>query len=536
MAACKRCGVACGSDLSMRGGVAPRELCADCEATAARTAIWHVAVGDAAHGPYTRDELMSFRESEQLAAESFVHREGWVDWKRCADVDELRETASVLPPVPVAVTLPPLPAQQAELEPSAPEPVAAPLQAAMGNDPFADRELDNDSDDEVTRHGQIHGGGFDGVTAKSWDLDHVPALAALSASGRGVVPHAGRTVGEGSGVIHMASLISNGRALQDPTMHSIGVGGATHGQHPGQRRLSRVQLERVRPSVLVGLAFAGLLLGMGSILAWSAVRGSGKTAPELQAQANAAVADAARLASASPAAAQAAPEPVAVAELEPAPSEAPPEIVIDEATANAHELATRDDGEQRERAARAKAARVSRWQAKRAARLAAKARRASRWAAKHAAASDSFASASAPKHSAPRSDDGDEPAVHGKAASKQDSLDDLVEGAISAKHRPTKVEAAAKSDEFDLPETPSRDEMLAALSRAKSLVAKCKGSGMATVSINLKGPAGRASKVSVEGVEGSSRSCVESAIKKTAFPKFQQENFAVKAPFKLQET
>ena len=118
---------------------------------------------------------------------------------------------------------------------------------------------------------------------------------------------------------------------------------------------------------------------------------------------------------------------------------------------------------------------------------------------------------------------------------KDQSLDDLVEGALSSK-RSAKAEAAVESEDSALPKTPSRDEMLAALSKAKSMVAKCKGSGMAKVSIIVKGPLGRASKVSVDGVEGSARSCVESAIKRTSFPKFQQESFAVKAPFKLQES
>jgi hypothetical protein len=480
--------------------------------------------------------LLGFCKTTQLAPEGFVHREDWADWKRCSDVDELREAAYELPALPVTA---PIPAQSRaavsgttiEPEVHAPPAVnAAGLEAAMGHDPFADSEGQADEDDEVTRHGQIPRPGFDGVHSKSWDLDHVPALAALSASGLGVAPRVAHAAGDRSGVIDMASLLqASARPVQDPTMRSVG--------QPG---ISRAQLHQVRPSVLTGLALFGLLLGTGTILAWSAVRGSGKTAPELQARAHAAVADAARLASASPAAAQAAPEPVAAKVAVAAPTgaavqqaavqrkeAAPPEMVIDEATANAHETTTAR--------AKAKAARISRWQAKRAARLAAKAQRASRRSASHSA-EDVFAST--PKHAAPKSEEeaAPVPAVRSKPPTKDESLDDLVEGAISAKHRPAKSEAAPKESEPELPATPSRDQMLTALSQAKTLVAKCKGSGTATVSINVKGPSGRASKVSVEGVEGSSRSCVESAIRKTAFPKFQQENFAVKAPFKLQET
>jgi hypothetical protein len=44
---------------------------------------------------------------------------------------------------------------------------------------------------------------------------------------------------------------------------------------------------------------------------------------------------------------------------------------------------------------------------------------------------------------------------------------------------------------------------------------------------------GRVSNVSVSGVDGAAKSCVETAVRSTAFPKFQQPSFAVKFPFKL---
>jgi hypothetical protein len=120
-------------------------------------------------------------------------------------------------------------------------------------------------------------------------------------------------------------------------------------------------------------------------------------------------------------------------------------------------------------------------------------------------------------------------------AARDASLDDLVEGALAGKPRAPRRDPLLEP-ESDLPETPTRDQMLAALGKAKSLVSKCEGGGTVTASISIKGPTGRVVDVDVEGASGSARSCVESAIRRTPFPKFQQQNFAVRAPFKLQET
>jgi hypothetical protein len=86
-----------------------------------------------------------------------------------------------------------------------------------------------------------------------------------------------------------------------------------------------------------------------------------------------------------------------------------------------------------------------------------------------------------------------------------------------------------------LPQTPSRDQVMAALSSARTRVARCKGPGTANVSLRVIGPTGRVSNVAVEGVGGDSRACVESAIRQTAFPKFQQQ-LRVEVPFKLEAT
>jgi hypothetical protein len=110
-------------------------------------------------------------------------------------------------------------------------------------------------------------------------------------------------------------------------------------------------------------------------------------------------------------------------------------------------------------------------------------------------------------------------------------LDDLLLGALNGK------KAAPKSaDEPEagggLPQTPSRDQMMSVLGKAKAKVSKCKGTGVATANITIAG-SGRVSNVAVAGVDGSAKSCVETAVRSTAFPKFQKDSFAVKFAFKL---
>ena len=75
--------------------------------------------------------------------------------------------------------------------------------------------------------------------------------------------------------------------------------------------------------------------------------------------------------------------------------------------------------------------------------------------------------------------------------------------------------------------------MKAAYGAANRKAAKCKGPGVATAAGTVSGKSGRASTVTVTGVEGAAKSCVEKAVRSTSFPKFQKESLDVKFPFKL---
>jgi hypothetical protein len=123
----------------------------------------------------------------------------------------------------------------------------------------------------------------------------------------------------------------------------------------------------------------------------------------------------------------------------------------------------------------------------------------------------------------------DGPAKPSKSSSAGASIDDLLDNAVSGKKSAPKAEEKPASN---LPQTPSREDMLGALGKAKAKAAKCKGPGVATAAIQIAG-SGKVSSVSVTGAEGAAAACVEKAVRSTPFPKFQKDSFEVKFPFKL---
>lgn len=114
------------------------------------------------------------------------------------------------------------------------------------------------------------------------------------------------------------------------------------------------------------------------------------------------------------------------------------------------------------------------------------------------------------------------------------SIDDLLEGALSGSAKSAPAEAsAAKSN---LPDQPSRDQVISAMTSVKGAVSSCaKGGqgGVATVTVSVAGSTGRVTNATVSGVTGPTGSCVAQAVRKARFPKFQSKVFKVQFPFKL---
>jgi predicted Zn finger-like uncharacterized protein len=113
------------------------------------------------------------------------------------------------------------------------------------------------------------------------------------------------------------------------------------------------------------------------------------------------------------------------------------------------------------------------------------------------------------------------------------TIDDLLDGALSPgspKPKP-KVEAPAAN----LPDLPSRDDVVSAMSGVKNAVSACAQgqTGVAFVNVSVAGATGRVTSAEVSGITGPAGSCIAKAVRAADFPKFAQKVFKVKYPFKL---
>jgi predicted Zn finger-like uncharacterized protein len=116
------------------------------------------------------------------------------------------------------------------------------------------------------------------------------------------------------------------------------------------------------------------------------------------------------------------------------------------------------------------------------------------------------------------------------------SIDDLLDGAIGGSSKPA---AAAKRAEpaadSNLPDKPSRDDVISAMNGVKGPVQACAQgqSGVAFANITVSGKTGRVSGAEVTGITGEAGSCIARAVRKASFPKFKSDTFQVKFPFRL---
>ena len=115
---------------------------------------------------------------------------------------------------------------------------------------------------------------------------------------------------------------------------------------------------------------------------------------------------------------------------------------------------------------------------------------------------------------------------------KSGSLDDLLNDAIGGKSNSLGAKSAPAAD---LPEKPSRDDVLKAMKGVTDAVKACgKGqTGVAFANVTVIGKTGRVSNAEITGITGEAGSCIASAVRKAVFPKFSSENFQVKFPFRL---
>jgi hypothetical protein len=345
-----------------------------------------------------------------------------------------------------------------------------------------------------------------------FSLDDIRALSAVSAPSSAPPPplRVGYAGGDDSGLIDMRSLAQAAAAEQD-SYRAIGSDLQTSPLDTMRPFALPVRAERggvdFRTKVLAGVASFGFLLagGIGVLALTRAPQPQAAVVPsagETPARASAAAvtnAPAPAMAAIVGAGAAADPKPAAVeAEREPATEPEEPAVKV---RRRGPRPLTRSEAPAPERAA-AKESRGT--------------------------DIDDILAKSPPKSepAAAKAEKAEKPS----ASKGGDDIDALLLGALDGKKSAPKPAAEPAQD--TVAKIPSRDEVRAALGKAKAKTAKCKGPGVAMADITIANT-GRVSNVSVSGVEGAAKSCVETAVRSTPFPKFQQPSFAVKFPFKL---
>ena len=128
------------------------------------------------------------------------------------------------------------------------------------------------------------------------------------------------------------------------------------------------------------------------------------------------------------------------------------------------------------------------------------------------------------------------------AANRSESLDALMNDVIGSTKQGGGAASQPASSETkgaaSLPETPSRDDVLRALTGVRGAVERCKAAegGIATVTVRFKGTTGR-----VEGARVSDGpfvgtpvgACVAKAVSAARVPTFRQASFNVTFPYRL---
>jgi predicted Zn finger-like uncharacterized protein len=115
------------------------------------------------------------------------------------------------------------------------------------------------------------------------------------------------------------------------------------------------------------------------------------------------------------------------------------------------------------------------------------------------------------------------------------SIDELLDSAVEPKAKNAAPAAAAAAA---LPETPTRDQVAAAMRAVAPAVLACGegqtlDSNQAQVAVTVAGATGRVSSARVTGVQGPVGSCVARAVREAEFPKFAKSSLSINFPFKL---
>ncbi len=122
-----------------------------------------------------------------------------------------------------------------------------------------------------------------------------------------------------------------------------------------------------------------------------------------------------------------------------------------------------------------------------------------------------------------------------KEPSANRSLASLLDNAVvaGAPVGATKTAATAQPAR-DLPQKPSRDQVLDALRRVQSKVSACAGGKKGTAMAAIKvASSGKVKSVNISNVEEPAASCIAGAVKLAKFPEFSDDEFSINFPFHL---
>lgn len=438
----------------------------------AGAAVWHIAVSEGqTQGPYTTGEMVGLRETGTVRDDMLVWQEGWSDWRPLGDVAEILDA----PPMELTAV------ERPRAKASGKRPSTFDLPVSMGDDPFGSGDAPVQKGPRVSASEAMRAGVVRDDTVQI-NMNEFRRLSASSPSLQAVVMPVMPTVHEDSGLIDVAKAREEHEQQQQdapppkaPSIRPVAVSGIP----------AAPMLAAPKPTVDFRTKILAGTVALGMVLAAAVAVVAITHEPEAEPPAPTPIATAAPKAPVAPV---------------PTPAAAPTEPTATGTGTDADEAATAKDEGTADEASPSKSTRSTR-----------RAGSSSRTTRTRSTTSSATSS---------------------KSSAGDGTIDDLLGRALEG-GKSSKSTSSKPSKSSSLADTPSRDDVMSAMSGVKGKVANCKGSGVATARMTVSGSTGRVSSASVTGVTGAAQSCVERAVKTARFPRFQQSSFTVKFPFKL---
>lgn len=527
---CKKCNAAIVVRGDGSASVAPAENASAKSAAPDPQQVWHVVIQGEQKGPYTPKEVEHLITTQQLDGDSYIWKEGFDNWKFIKDLPEFakflsRATVQPEPENKASASDPPNFGDEESTSIAAtpfgsegvnfnfPAAAGVAAGAAAKIKPVAQKSADlfapeNENRASVTPSQPPVMTGARNESSLLFSLSNLKDMASKSSPPPGLSGSGGlgggtssSTLGgslttEGSGLIDIRALASaaasqkgaqeQARSIED--ILSIGTSAGTFGSPIGAPILAPERPER-NTLMMVALGVLGLALVVMGVALFVVFGRKDEPAVAIQTPAANPAPSAA-----APAAPQA---PTATAETRPSTAEKHSE----------DRAAQRDD---KEKVARSE---------------------------QSSSRSNGHSKSSSRGESRSRQEEvPSAPASKGKGGSDIDSLLDraLSGGGGGAASKGGNDEPSGGDD---LPETPSRDQVLSALKAIQPQVQACGngGGGVANTAITVMGSTGRVTSATVSGQYAGTPvgSCVAKTVRNAKFPRFKRSTFQINFPYSM---